>query len=92
MPDHRTVIRVDEDGTRTGLAVMKTRYRIVQNEEGFAFAQSLVDDFSAKAVAVAAYGKPVGARAFIALRLERAMLINDTDVHHIYVRPGRHRR
>lgn len=85
MSGFRGVIRLNADGTRSGLGVVKTSYRTCQNADAFDFAQSLLDDFGANVVAAAAWGNPVGAKAFLALRLPDTLMAGGTDPHDVYV-------
>ena len=85
MTGFRGVVRLNADGTRSGLGVVKTSYRTCQNADAFDFAQSLLDDFDANVVAAAAYGEPVGARAYLALRLPNTLMAGGQDPHDVYV-------
>lgn len=73
----RSLIRVDLDGTRTGLATVLGRYQVVQNLDAFGFLQALIDDQQANIVAVSAYGEPVGIRAFVAMHTPQPILAAD---------------
>lgn len=83
-PDHRAVIRINADGSKSPLSVMKSRYRVVQYADAFAFGQTLIDDFGASVCAAAAYGRPMGVGGVVVFRLDRALLINDEDVIELF--------
>lgn len=85
MTGHKGVIRVNSDGTRGPLGVVKSAFRACQNSDGFEFAQSLIDDFDANVVAAAAYGNPIGSRAYLALRLNQTLMAGGKDPHDVYV-------
>lgn len=85
MPGWWTLHRKNKDGSYVSFSAVQSRYRVVQNTDAFAFGQSLVDDFDAAVVAAAGWGKPQGVSCFVALRTDRSLIINDTDVHDVYV-------
>lgn len=85
MTGWKGVIRVNPDGSRGPLGVVKNVWRPCQNADGFDFAQSLVDDYGANIVAAATYGKPRGAQAYLALQLPNTMMAGGSDPHDIYV-------
>lgn len=85
MTGHKGVIRINSDGTRGPLGVVKSAFRACQNSDGFDFAQSLLDDFDANVVAAAAYGTPIGSRAYLALRLNETLMAGGEDPHDVYV-------
>lgn len=85
MEGYRGVIRLNADGTRGPLGVVKSAYRTCQNGDAFTFAQSLIDDWDANVVAAAAHGNPVGARAYLALLLPDTLMVGGQDPHDVYV-------
>lgn len=85
MTGFKGVVRVNPDGGRSALGVVKSAYRICQNVDAFDFAQSLLDDFDANVVAAAADGNPLGARAYLALRLPQTLMAGGQDPHDVYV-------
>ena len=85
MTGHRGVIRVNSDGSRGPLGVVKSAFRACQNSDGFEFAQSLIDDYDANVIAAAAHGNPLGSRAYLALRLNETLMAGGRDPHDVYV-------
>lgn len=85
MTGHKGVIRVNSDGTRGPLGVVKSAFRACQNSDGFEFAQALLDDYDADVVAAAAHGNPLGSRAYLALRLNETLMAGGQDPHDVYV-------
>lgn len=82
----KMLVRVDPDGTSTAFPAMGTRYRIIQNVDGYSAIQAMVDKGDAKIIAAAGYGNPVGVKSFIAVQLPDPLLIGDTqDVADLYV-------
>lgn len=79
-----TTIRQDKDGTVTPLSVVKSRYAIADNINAFDFAQALVDDFGANVVAAAAFGDPLGAKAYLVVKAPRTMTVGH-DPYDIYM-------
>lgn len=82
---HFGTVRRDKDGSVTPLAVVKSRYSVANNIDAFDFAQSLVDDWGANVVAAAAFGDPLGAQAYLALRASDAITVGGDDAHDVYV-------
>lgn len=78
-------IRLNADGTKIPLGVIRSRYTITQNASAFSFAQELVDNFDANIVAAAAYGAPLGSRAYLALKSPHTLNVGGTDPHDVYV-------
>lgn len=85
MVDHQATIRTNPDGSRQGLGIVKGRYQVVQNADAFAFGQHLVDEYGANVAAAAAYGKPVGAQTYLALRMQQTLDVGGSDTHDLYV-------
>jgi phage/plasmid-like protein (TIGR03299 family) len=78
-PKHRGTVRVNPDGSMSGLGIVKTKYRPCQNIEAGQYAQAVIDEGGANVVAVGAYGDPIGAKTYMALRLPETMLVGGQD-------------
>lgn len=85
MDGYTATMRVNADGTKIPLGVVRSRYAVTQNASAFAFSQELIDNFDTNVVAAAAYGAPLGSRAYLALKHPRTMHVGGEDPHDVYV-------
>lgn len=85
MDGHYATIRRNPDNTRQPLGIVKGRYQPIQNFDAFAFGQHLADEYGANVVAAAEYGKPLGSRTFLSLRLSETLTVAGKDPHDLYL-------
>lgn len=80
-----TVAHFTDDREPTLLGVVGGGYEVVQPEEAAAFGQAVVDEGGATVVAVGAYGKPVGSRMYLALKLPKGLTVGGEDPYDLYL-------
>lgn len=85
MEGRYATVRRDRDGTVTPLAIVGGRYSICQNLTALDYGQGLIDDHGANIAAAAAYGNPLGAKAYLALRSPHTVHVGGHDEHRIFV-------
>lgn len=79
---HWSTVRNNTDGESIPLGIVKGRYSTIQNADGFAFAQHLIDDFGANVVAAGQFGIPLGSNTFLALKIDEVDAAG--EVHDVY--------
>lgn len=73
------------NGDRVGLGMVRSRYQIVQPWAAGELGQALIDEGGANCVAAGIYGKPMGARSYLAFKLPQGMTVGGQDEHDLYV-------
>lgn len=75
------------NGERVGFGMVRSRYQIVQPWEAGELGQALIDEGGANCVAAGIYGKPRGARSYLAFKLPDGLTIGgeNGDRHDLYL-------
>lgn len=79
------VAHFNDDRPPTLLGVVGASYEVVQPGEAALFGQAVVDEGGATIVAAGAYGKPVGSRMYLALKLPKGLTVGGEDPHDLYM-------